>query len=129
MEFKEHIFEGTAIIPGYESLFDRMVSSEGKDREDLKQQYGVASHMLWDAMTITDLYSAVQKVISIPPVEDEATMKSNLLKLSFTLEKIPLADRRPEVEQAIEFIEHRMMTRLNTLMGGPQPKIDGESSV
>jgi len=123
MEFSEKIPEGKAIIPGYESLFDRVVLAGDEERENLKQRYAEANWTLWDSATIADLYSAVQKVINLPPADDEMTMRSNLLELAFAMNSIPLTDRRAEVEQAIEYIEHRVIPRFNTLVGGPQPKI------
>ncbi|MBI2632891.1 MAG: hypothetical protein HYW78_00675 [Parcubacteria group bacterium] len=119
----EKKFERQTIIPGYASLFDRIDSADEKSREDIKQQFADAGRVLWNSTTIADLYHAVQRVITLPSIEDEATMESNLLKCALALNEIPLTDRRIGVTLATEFIEYRVMPRLNTLMGGPQPKI------
>ena len=122
MEFKEGLSANT-IIPGYESIFDRMSSNTDSDLENTRRQYADASKKLWDSGTIADLYSAMSGFISLPTTDDETVMKSNLLNLALAVGRIPLADQRVEVEHAIELIEHRMVPRLNTLLSGPQPKL------
>lgn len=61
------------------------------NRESLKQQYTEASQELWESATIADLYSAVQKVIRLPPPDNEVVIRSNLLKLAFAVGSIPFS--------------------------------------
>jgi len=111
------------IIPGYASVFDKINATDEEGRRSARERFARASEMVSQAWTVSDLYLAAKEAIDLPVSEDERAIKLVLLDISTALSKIPVSDRRSEVEAANVFIEYAIIPRLNTILGGPQPQI------
>jgi len=111
------------IIPGYASVFDKINATDEEGRRSARERFARANEMVSQAWTVSDLYLAAKEAIDLPVSEDERAIKLVLLDISTALSKIPVSDRRSEVEAANVFIEYAIIPRLNTILGGPQPQI------